>query len=175
MLKFSLCLVCFLLVQEEPIISWQESKKLTWQDFKAKPHNNSNAVATTASGITFGFSIKEENERVSDFTTEVRANFYPYHSWYKKEFASSHVLDHEQLHFDITELHARKFGQRVENLSKSNNIKKQLKCLHRTIEMELQEMQHQYDSETNFSIQKTNQIKWQAFIASELHKLSNFK
>ena len=32
------------------------TKKLTWKDFKAEPNQKSDAVALTASGITFGFS-----------------------------------------------------------------------------------------------------------------------
>ena len=167
--------VCLLFIQDEPVISWSEDYKLTWQDFNARPENIGSAVATTASGITFGFSIKESNGKVVDFTTNVKAHFYPNHSWYKKDYATNHVLVHEQLHFDITELHARKFRQRIKSLPRSNDIKQKLKNLHKTIEKELAEMQNLYDSQTNFSREKENQLKWQLHIESELQKLSNFK
>ena len=175
MVRLLVCLFLLSTIQEEPVILWDEDYKLNWSDFKAAPRNLGDAVATTASGITFGFSIKEQNGRVIGFTTSVKAHFYPEHSWYKKDFASPNVLAHEQLHFDITELFVRKFRQRIMRLTVSNNIKKDLQKLRETIEKELAIMQDAYDFETNFSRQKDSQKKWQAFIEFELNKLSDFK
>ena len=157
-------------------MSWDASYKLSWTDFRAKPNTNANAVAITASGITFGFSItKTDDNVIVGFTSDVHAHFYPEQSWYKKERADSQILGHEQLHFDITELYARKFRQRISHLKTSNSIRKELKAVHNAILKELSQIQGQYDKETNYSIHSESQTKWQTYIAVELDKLSKFK
>lgn len=45
-------------------ISWNDSRKLKWEDFKGNPNSQSDAVALTASGITFGYSVKTSGKRV---------------------------------------------------------------------------------------------------------------
>ncbi len=154
---------------------WSNNYRLTWNDFKAKPQRNVSAVATTASGITFGFSIKESDKRVISFTTEVHAHFYPEQSWYKPERADNHVLGHEQLHFDITELFARKFRKRISLLKTTNDVAKRLRTIHRDINKELAAFQDKYDSETDFSRNVEMQKKWKLFVINELKMLESFK
>lgn len=176
MYKFALILCGFLCsAQNEPEIAWNDSYKLSWIDFKDQPDNKDKAVAITASGITFGFSIKQTDTQVISFTTNVSTHFYPEKSWYKAKEADAHVLGHEQLHFDITELFARKFRQRISELTVSNSIGSQLKKLHETIKRELTSMQNAYDSETDFSRNAEQQAKWKANITKELTKLYEYK
>ena len=156
-------------------MSWNESYKLSWLDFKDTPNKNVSAVAITASGITFGFSVSTSGDQVVNFTSEVHAHFYPQKSWYKKEQADSHVLGHEQLHFDITELYARKFRHRIDQIKVSNSVRSQLKTLHNTINKELSQLQNKYDSETNYSRNVAAQTKWKTYIADALKKLSKYK
>ncbi|ULC58561.1 DUF922 domain-containing protein [Flaviramulus sp. BrNp1-15] len=177
MLRIFFIICLFLSVHnDEPVISWNESYKLSWNDFKAQPNNRSSAVAITASGITFGFSITQtDSNKVVSFTTEVHAHFYPEQSWYKIELADHHVLGHEQLHFDITELHTRKFRQRISQLKVSNSIRSELKQLHDTINKELAQMQNKYDSETDYSRNFETQAEWKIYVETELKKLSKYK
>lgn len=176
MIRILLITCCFLSIQkDEPVLSWNESYQLTWVDFKSKPNNRVSATAVTASGITFGFSITESNSNPISFTTEVHAHFYPEKSWFKSELANNHVLGHEQLHFDITELHARKFRQHISKLKISNTIKKDLRNLHNEMNKALEVMQNNYDAETNFSRHVEFQSKWQLYIDEELKKLSDYK
>ncbi|WP_299551041.1 DUF922 domain-containing protein [Seonamhaeicola sp.] len=175
MIRILIVFCCFLLVQDEPVMSWNESYKLSWADFKDAPNPHTSAVAITASGITFGFSVRQTDSRVVDFTTEVHAHFYPEQSWYKPERANNHVLGHEQLHFDITELHARKFRYRISQLKVSNRIKDELRALQKTINLELKTLQDRYDAETNYSRNFEAQAQWEAYIATELKKLSKYK
>lgn len=165
----------FIQNDNEPVMSWNANYKLTWNDFKAKPKYTTSAVATTASGITFGFSIKESDARVISFTTEVHAHFYPEQSWYKPERADGHVLRHEQLHFDITELHARKFRKRISLLKTTNDVAKRLRAIHKNINKELAAFQNQYDAETDFSRSFEVQHQWETRVAKELKKLDYFK
>ncbi|MEP1489245.1 MAG: DUF922 domain-containing protein [Algibacter sp.] len=176
MIKFFLAICCFLCVpKDSSVMSWTESYKLTWEDFKGEPNYNFNSVAITASGISFSYSIKENNNSVVDFKTEVYANFFPEKSWYKKELANPHILNHEQLHYDITELFARKFRKELEGLSPNNGIKKTFNKINNTINKELGALQDLYDTETNHSINVEAQTKWQLYITEELEKLSQYK
>jgi hypothetical protein len=161
-------------VVEEPVIVWNANYKLTWQDFKARPNRASSAVAITASGITFGFSIDEVDKKVVRFATEIETHFYPEKSWYKPKDANTHILGHEQLHFDITELYARKFRARVSALEVSQHIAKDLRTLHHTITKELAAFQKRYDTETDFSRHIAQQDYWQQFIAEELKTYDAF-
>lgn len=168
-------LVFALPVKKEPIIAWSEDYKLSWSDFKGKPKYSVNAAAITASGITFGFSIRESNKRIISFSTEVQAHFYPEKSWYKPELSNLHILGHEQLHFDITELYARKFRKRISLLKTSKDVANKLRSLHKTINKELSQMQDRYDNETDFSRNFDAQDQWQIFVNNELKKLQHFK
>lgn len=174
-IKIFLVLCCFLYVQDEPVMSWNDSHKLSWEDFKGKPNYQKSAVAITASGISFGFSTKETDSKVVSFATEVFCHFYPEKSWYKPNRADNHVLGHEQLHFDITELHVRKFRYRISQLKVSNSIKTQLRNLNKSINKELAIMQNKYDAESDYSRHFENQAKWKTYIAIELEKFSKYK
>ncbi len=171
-----LCSVLFLATTEnEETITWNENRKLTWADFKANPDVQSDAVALTASGITFGYSVKRLDDEVVGFNATVESLFYPNKSWYKKDIANNHILNHEQLHFDITELHARKLRQQVNQLKVSQNIKQQLEQLHKDINIAIAKMQHQYDQQSNHSINSEMQSAWHQKIREELKALERYK
>ena len=177
MIKILLLLCCLVCIQDnQPVLTWNESYKLSWQDFKADPNKNVSAVAITASGITFGYSIKQtDKEEVVSFSSEVHAHFYPEQSWYKSERADVHILGHEQLHFNITELYARKFRYRISQLKLSNSLRRELKTIHKEINTELSEMQDKYDNETDYSRNFEIQSKWKIYMDTELKKYSKYK
>ena len=179
LLKLNLLFLIFFAVfiqNKDAALVWNPTYKLSWADFKGKPNLNSDAVAITASGITFNYSItKESNNDVLGFATEVYAHFYPKQSWYKIDSVNNHILSHEQVHFDITELHARKFKQRIAQTKFDLRINDQMEHIHRAINNELRQMQQKYDQETNHSQNIDKQKEWQLVIKLQLDKLSNYK
>lgn len=176
-IRISLIVSSFLWVQnDEPVLSWRESNKLSWSDFKAHPDNKLSAVAITASGITFGFSVTQtDKNQVTSFDTDVSAHFYPEKSWFKPELADNYLLDHEQLHFDITELHARKFREQITKLKNLSTVKQDLRYLNESINRALARMQNTYDDESDYSRNEEAQAKWQAYINTELAKVAKYK
>jgi len=174
---FIFAFLCLFLVlpTNEKTIAWNDQRKLTWNDFKAKPKANTSAVALTASGITFGYSVKQSNTEIISFNANVESHFYPNKSWFIKERADNYILAHEQLHFDITELHVRKLREQISKLKVSNSIKNELNILHKNSNAKLSEMQHLYDKQSQHSIHKEAQVKWQYYIKKELKKLEAFK
>lgn len=169
-------LCIFLLVQSEETIDWSKSNKLHWGNFKGAPDYNTDAVAITASGITYGFSMTTySNSDKFEFTTDVTAQFYPRKSWYLKGIVNDTVLGHEQLHFDISELFARKFRKRIQEGKFTKNVKNEISAIYKQINKELQELQQAYDDGSDYSRNYEGQVKWEEFIASELKKYSKYK
>ena len=156
-------------------MTWNETQKLTWSDFKASPNADSDAVALTASGITFGYSVKTSRKRIIDFSTSVEAHIYLNKSWYLEAQGDDYILGHEQLHFDLTGLYARMFIEQLTRLVVNQNVKKQMKQLHITINEALDETQKRYDAQSQHSIKVTAQTQWQVYIKEELSKLDEFK
>lgn len=177
-IKYIIFSVLFLFLRassNEETISWNDMRKLSWEDFKGSPNPNSDAVALTASGITFGYSVKTSGKRIVNYSASVQAHFYPNKSWYLTEKADDHILAHEQLHFDITELYVRKFKQQLERLVVNQNIKTQMNQIHVAINEALDKTQKTYDEQTNHSINVEAQNYWENYIKEELKKLEKYK
>ena len=173
-------LVIFLLFlnvasNDEVTILWDEDKKLTWADFRGAIDSNTDAVAVTASGITFSFSVKQSNDTFVSFEAEANAHFYPEKSWYIKEKGDAHILAHEQLHFDITELHVRRLRYAISKVKVSQRIKEDLRGLHENANVELAKMQNAYDTQSQNSIDKEQQAIWSEFVKDELNKFRAFR
>ena len=141
-------------------IIWNKARKLTWNDFKGEAPSDTPVAALTASGISYSFSSVQRGDEM-EINYIVTANFYPSRSWYQPKYASSNVLAHEQLHFDITELFARKFRQRLDATRFTKNIKAEVREIFKQINQELSEYQDRYDLETNSSRLRDRQRIWQ--------------
>ena len=99
---------------------------------------------------------------------EVNAYFYPNESWYRPKLCNENTLAHEQLHFDITEIFARKMRDKLQRTSFSDDVKAEVRKIYNDILKELQEYQERYDWETNFSRNREKQAEWNQKIAETL-------
>ena len=176
LLRFLIIFLCLLNVasNDEVTISWNASKKLTWEDFRGPVEANTDAVAVTASGITFSFSVKQSNTTFVSFEAQADAHFYPEKSWYIKEKGDDHILAHEQLHFDITELHVRQLRYGISKLRISQSIKEDLRRLHNQANENLAKMQNAYDTQSQNSMNREQQNIWSKFVKEELDKFKAF-
>lgn len=155
--------------QEYETISWSE-RRLTWEDFKEEPPLSDRVAATTASGISYQFSTSEtRNGYTVDF--EISTHFYPNKSWYKPELCDEVILSHEQLHFDISELFARKLRKELTTASFTHeNVKRKIKVLYNQNNAALSDFQNKYDTETNFSRNREQQLIWNEKIEKALRE-----
>ncbi len=152
------------------------SNKLTWEDFRGIPDSSSPFKANVNSGFSYKWSVKAVNGK-PEFVYEVKSYFYPEESWVKDKKASQQLLAHEQLHFDISELYARKMRKALASFQPSasiTQIKSSLNKIHRSIERERVKTQELYDRETNHGMIPVAQEKWQKFIDIGLEKLSDY-
>jgi hypothetical protein len=158
-----------LLAQEEEAILWNPEQRLTWANFKAEPPKNSEIAATTASGLSYQFSTTEKNGKY-ELDYIVGTYFYPDRSWYQSNICDEVILSHEQLHFDISELYARKMRKIMDNTTFTKNVKAEVKAIYREINKELAEFQQVYDHETNYSRNIEQQLSWNKKIKEALAK-----
>lgn len=163
---FFLCISGILFPQVETI-PWSADRKLQWSDFKGSYFKTEWAAATTATGISYVFSANEQNGR-QFLEIEVICEFFPQKSWYRPELCDSVILSHEQLHFDIAELHTRKFRKRLSEFRFSENVKEEVRNIYEQILQELRIFQNKYDRETDFSKDIQQQLLWNGAIAQEL-------
>lgn len=161
--------------KSENKLFWEAGRTLEWSDFKASPDPASSFQANTNSGISYSWSFRESGDEV-DFAYEVYSFFIPEGSWVKNGKASSNLLAHEQLHFDITELHARKLRKELKkfNATGSKDMKKALADIYQKIDAERKAMQEQYDRETNHSQRENLQKEWQEKIKEALANLEEY-
>ena len=113
-------LMSFSFVKDEFIL-WQENKKLKIQDFKAENIDtikvNRKQFLGAISAIRIEYSSFQRNKNsVPDFS--IKTYFDPNESWMLLK--NDYVLQHEQIHFDLTELYARKMRKSVESLRQKN-------------------------------------------------------
>ncbi len=152
--------------QDYDVIAWSPDVKLAWGDFKAEPMNG-RAAAVTASGITYRFTSESLGNKV-DIDFQVTAHFYPNKSWYRPEHSDANILAHEQLHFDISEIFARKMRKRMKQTKFTRNVRREVKKIYAQINKELEAFQNTYDSETNYSRDREQQQLWKNKIATLL-------
>lgn len=154
-------------------IAWSENS-LSISDFKGIPPEGGAYEGNTNSGISFTWNYSTQSGQ-PELSFEVVSNFYPELSWLRDVENEDYLLAHEQLHFDISELHARKLRRALESYKIARNIRRDLNRIYNGIEKQRQEMQDRFDDETNHSRNKEAEARWQQFVAKELKKLEEYK
>lgn len=154
--------ILFLSRKDEPYIDWSQEKRLEWDDFKAAPVKNSDAAALTATHL--GFSYSFVNNQVS---YDIMCRFDKSKSWglVKNDW----ILKHEQGHFDIAEIFARRLNKSVsEYLFNKKTFQKDLDNIYKKVIADKEAYQQEYDTGSDFSRSKKNQNEWLKIIAKEL-------
>lgn len=152
----------------EEVIYWAETRKLTWTDYKGKPKSGSDAAASTATYLGFEFNVGKNG-----FDYKITCSFSKTKSWglHKNDY----ILSHEQGHFDIAEIFARKLHKKMSEYKfDKNSFKDDLRNIYQSLMKEKDEFQNRYDNETNHSINKEKQAEWLKKIEETLNELKDF-
>lgn len=154
--------------KDEELLSWSETRKLTWADYKASPDPSSDAAASTTTYLGIEYNIKDGN-----FSYKIQSRFSRTRSWGLHK--TDYILSHEQGHFDIAEIFARKLHRDMSRYQFSkNSFRKDLKKIYEDVTKEKEEMQNDYDKETRHSINKAKQAEWFLKIEKMLDDLQGF-
>jgi len=150
-------------------IAWSATRPLVWDDFRGRPNAASHNKAVTDSGMSITFSCENRKAVVG-----LNVYFNPNRSW-TKVTDSDHLLAHEQLHFDITELFVRKLRKQLAALGTDcAQVNKYIQDYYDRNYEALMQYQQKYDKETRHSIDAVEQKRWEAKVAAEMKALAEF-
>ena len=151
------------------LLLWNEFYKLQWEDFQGEPDPGSLGDAGTAVQIkATPFLVRKE------IKYDVEAFFNRKKSWARDESPS--LLAHEQLHFDIAELYARKIRKKIKELQARgvDNIKIYNAAIQDLL-LESNEVDAQYDLETLHGALSKKQAAWTRDVKEQLADLKGYR
>jgi len=152
---------------------WGDNSKLSWNDFQYidADVNNNSEYAGIITYIIKNFEFAEFN-----FNYEIIAVMNPEKSW-TLDTSNILLLQHEQLHFDITELYARLIRKKLENLKTDYHISESQDILDaaNSLDEEWKKYHELYDSETSHGTNPDKQIEWNKKILSKLNDLKEYQ
>lgn len=157
------------------VIIWTKDRPLTIEDFVGEQDpnfiiKNYPAEAATFSKIKAVFDYDENGHMICVILTE----FHKSKSW--MTLKDEYTLNHEQKHFDITEIYARKARKEIGELIQNSNW--DLSVLESTFDALLQEwrmMQNEYDSITAHGNKVKKQKDWNRKLLLELEDLKEYE
>lgn len=156
--------------QVSDTIYWTSNYKLKWNDFRgAIPDSVNEYDAMTFTQIRYKIVPTE-----AGYNFSVDCFFLKSFSWSKA--ISNSLLFHEQRHFDIAEIFARKLRREFRNYKYSNweSLKADFKIMFAKIIKERDVYNKEYDAKTKHSKDKQIQKQWDQKIKNELFLLRKF-
>jgi hypothetical protein len=145
---------------KEAKIPWSKDYQLQWKDFEAPAKNDDHYDAFISCRIDYNQSGNKVN---------VFCYFKKNESWHIEGKQSEDLLKHEQYHFHIAEVYARRFRKQIAETGVRDISKK----FQAQID-ESREAQKNYDEETNHSKNTKAQEKWERYINEELERLAAY-
>ena len=154
--------------KEEELLEWNETRPLTWSDYKASPDPESDAAASTTTYLAIEYNMKG-----TDFSYKIHSRFSCDKSWGLHK--TDYILSHEQGHFDIAEVYARLLHKKMSAYKfDTKTYRKDLKKIYEDVVKAKEEMQENYDKETNHSIYRAKQAEWLERIALTLKNTADY-
>lgn len=177
---FFLLSVCLAAQDSTQTILWSDTK-LNWLDFKEKvtfdkyPYQ----LAKTRWLLDVIFDDTADLKSSNKINFKVVALFVPKYSWVrnlKPNVATPALLQHEQTHFDLVELYARKLREKIllANLT-LKNYKKEINKIKNKVLRKLHAAQSSYDNDVKGMVEDIEQNKWTIKTNNEIVELANFK
>lgn len=136
------------------LIPWTDQKRLVWDDFLCEPVKGSDAVASTSTSLGIAYQLNG-----GELSYHITCYFNKEKSWTLMK--TDYILAHEQGHFDITEIFARKLHEALQNYEfNKKSFKKDITHIYQTIVKQKEDFQKLYDGETDHSRKRKEQYDW---------------
>ncbi|MFC3809484.1 DUF922 domain-containing protein [Lacihabitans lacunae] len=157
------------LVHASPDTVFYQQRKVTWDDFRGNYRGHSGYGAAIYTSFGFQSRIYTENQ-------VIRAEISPYVftdknvSWAKPEIKNTYALKHEQTHFDICYLMTIEFLKKIKSLKEptADDLISRIQFEYLEFYRKTHDLQEQYDRETNHSLIKNEQLRWEQKINESL-------
>jgi Bacterial protein of unknown function (DUF922) len=154
--------------QDRDFIEWSPYARLTWNDYLAKPSPVSGAAAITSTAIGVEYHVNDNTLSYS-----ITCRFSKTRSWGRSK--TDYILEHEQGHFDITEIFARKLAKELKEYKfNSRTYQDELNKIYKRVMDEKEKYQNKYDKETDYSRNMEKQAEWLDKIQKELEQTDDF-
>ena len=159
----------------EDSLSWSSSSPLRWPDYRARPPAGHDEAAVTVTGLVWGYRCVDDA-----FSVHVAAAFFPDRSWvnplvFVQPGSSQRTLQHEQTHFDLTEVYARLTRQFFRELSRPcDRSEDELASLGQRFVRDELDAQRRYDQETANGRDAGAQAGWDRRVHEQLETLKAF-
>jgi hypothetical protein len=156
-------------------IPWSLNRRLAWSDFLGPPPAESAEAARTVYLLSY-----QSRCRGQEFQFNVSALFLPRQSWVRPRVLASmearaRVLGHEQTHFDLTEVYARRMRKFFAELYNPCGLVEEgvRESVDRFVREEAQ-AQARYDKETRYGLDAGRQQQWDRDVGEMLVTLAAF-
>lgn len=152
-------------------LNWNAAKKLHWDDFKGEPEEGTLVGARTFTTLKY---------KLYDYDTScyvvVKCVFLARLSWRKDDDTTAYALQHEQGHFDISEIYARKLRKAFNQYQYSQRtVNADVVAIFNRLCEEKTKFNDRYDKETSHSLDRAKQQEWNTKISMMLDELKEFE
>ena len=149
-------------------IRWTANRRLSWADYTGPAEHNQYAARTNLYvNYTYHWHF---SFHIFAYTFNVNNRFNKATSWSLKNKQTPALLKHEQLHFDISELYARRLYIALNEKTYSADYKMETAQIFSRIIGALNAAQDKYDTETQHFFSTKKQREWEADIARQLRE-----
>lgn len=150
-------------------ITWSPDRRLSWDDFKAMPDSLNPHHAITAANLAVDVKCASNK-----FSYTVKCVFLATESWSKNK-QSDKLLQHEQLHFDLTEVHARQLRKNLLTLGTTcPNAQPKLTEAVTKAFANWKAEQDKFDEASRHGLDHKVSAQWAASIAQRLKQLEAY-
>jgi hypothetical protein len=163
-------------IAKEAAFAWTARRPLTWADFTGQPPDDAGAsAARTHYTIIDGVQCAR-----GTFEYRVVAAFKPRESWVRLSILPTaaeraRALRHEQTHFDLSEVHARRLRRYFAELIAPCNVPSgDLAAAASRMDREERAAQALYDEETDNGRNAAEQARWDKDVDARLAALAKF-
>lgn len=156
-------------------LAWSASRRLSWADFRGTSPAAGADSALTAYRLLYG--VRCDRNKLD---MRVVAEFLPEKSWVRHNMlrqsdANRRALQHEQTHFDLSEVHARRMRKFFLTLYEPCGKRDpSLTTLAEGFVTQEASAQAQYDDETDHGRNVAEQTRWDASVQEMLASLNGF-
>lgn len=159
---------------EEKYILWNESRKLSWDDFQGTVLDQNNTISCEI--FVINPSSLQQSVRFLPAEFEAKTLFDKKKSWVNRENASDLLLKYNQTIFNIYELYTRKLKKEIinTNLGFFNPVETYQKIAERNSD-ELYDKISEFREKSNIGRNKNIIEKWDLDILNQINALSEFK
>ena len=152
-------------------IAWAANRPLTWADFQGRPRYGEPEAALTSADLLSGAQCRDYV-----FSATVTPTFDPATSWVRDvQRATPALLRHEQLHFDLAEVFARRLRQKLGAVKfDCEKLQPAFNRLTQTVYDQWSDEENRYDLDTNHGLNTAKQAAWDQKIQQQLAELQAF-